>query len=118
MLAPGVLAVLQAVSSYRSGMRILEQNLAQAAKPNAAAQQQSQALQNAAKAQQQTAKALDALAENLDSDSDDVLSQSTSISEAADELNAMLGMRSATLSTLQLDTGGNISVVGVIKGEG
>ncbi len=31
MLAPGVLAVLQAVSSYRSGMRILEQNLAQAA---------------------------------------------------------------------------------------
>jgi len=31
MLAPGVLAVLQAVSSYRSSMRILEQNLAQAA---------------------------------------------------------------------------------------
>ena len=31
MLAPGVLAVLQAVSSYNSSMRILEQNLAQAA---------------------------------------------------------------------------------------
>jgi two-component sensor histidine kinase len=31
MLAPGVLAVLQAISSYRSSMRILEQNLAQAA---------------------------------------------------------------------------------------
>jgi two-component sensor histidine kinase len=31
MLAPGVLAVLQAVSSYRSSMRILEQNLSQAA---------------------------------------------------------------------------------------
>lgn len=31
MLAPGALAVLQAVSSYRSSMRILEQNLAQAA---------------------------------------------------------------------------------------
>ena len=31
MLAPGALAVLQAISSYRSSMRILEQNLAQAA---------------------------------------------------------------------------------------
>jgi two-component sensor histidine kinase len=31
MLAPGALAVLQAVSSYNSSMRILEQNLAQAA---------------------------------------------------------------------------------------
>ena len=31
MLAPGALAVLQAISSYNSSMRILEQNLAQAA---------------------------------------------------------------------------------------
>jgi two-component sensor histidine kinase len=31
MLAPGALAVLQAISSYHSSMRILEQNLAQAA---------------------------------------------------------------------------------------
>ena len=31
MLAPGALAVLQAISSYGSSMRIIEQNLAQAA---------------------------------------------------------------------------------------
>lgn len=36
MLAPGVLAVLQAVSGYQSSMRILEQNLAQAAQLAAA----------------------------------------------------------------------------------
>jgi two-component sensor histidine kinase len=36
MLAPGVLAVLQAVSGYKNSMRILEQNLAQAAQLAAA----------------------------------------------------------------------------------
>lgn len=35
MLAPGALAVLQAISSYNSSMRILEQNLAQAAQLSA-----------------------------------------------------------------------------------
>lgn len=35
MLAPGALAVLQAISSYNSNMRILEQNLAQAAQLSA-----------------------------------------------------------------------------------
>src|SRR5688572_3784775 len=38
MLAPGVLAVLQAISSYNSSMRILEQNLAQAAQLSATEQ--------------------------------------------------------------------------------
>ena len=35
MLAPGALAVLQAVSSYNNSMRILEQSLAQAAQLSA-----------------------------------------------------------------------------------
>jgi two-component sensor histidine kinase len=38
MLAPGALAVLQAISSYNSSMRILEQNLAQAAQLSATEQ--------------------------------------------------------------------------------
>lgn len=38
MLAPGALAVLQAISSYNSSMRILEQNLAQAAQLSASEQ--------------------------------------------------------------------------------